>query len=169
MPALLALVLAVLLAFGSIAELRAQQASQPAVAPAIEAYDQGDYERAAKLLEEVIATAPSKAERAEAQTLLAGMIEKDLVPGRSPSEALNLYEKAAVSGDPVAQMNLGDHYLKGRFLPKEEAKAYAWLKLAGEGGQEWAATEAQKLWRAFSAGNRLQGTLELERLRKRLN
>lgn len=72
-----------------------------------------------------------------AERRLAMLAEKGLVPGRdgrSPqardSRTLEGYRIAAAGGNPLAQMRLGEAYLRGDLVTQDVAEAYQWLMLA---------------------------------------
>lgn len=52
-----------------------------------------------------------------------------------PDEALRLLAEAE-QGDPDAQYAMGLIYAEGRGLPQDEARAFMWLTLAAERGDE---------------------------------
>lgn len=72
-----------------------------------------------------------------AERKLAMLSEKGLVPGgdgRSPqaedSRAVAGYRIAAAGGNPLAQMRLGEAYLRGDLVTQDVSEAYQWLMLA---------------------------------------
>lgn len=55
-------------------------------------------------------------------------------------KAVTFFKKAAKWGHPGAQFELGDFYLTGKGLPKNETKGVKWLKQSAENGHK----EAQR-------------------------
>jgi TPR repeat protein len=113
------------------------------MAAAWDAYDHGDYEKAAKLFR-------AEAERgdSEAQYLLGTMYDRRQLGPRDPADAARWYQKAADQGHPDAQDALGYLYDFGLGVPRDNAKAESLYRQAAEGGSlngknnlafEWAA------------------------------
>ena len=107
----------------------------------LEAYDAGDLQSAYE------AWLPlAEAGDLQAQVALAGLLE---VGGQGLAadlpQAVAWYQRAAVRGDPVAQMNLGDFYARGHGVPRDLARGFAWLTLAAEQGRRWAVDQQARL------------------------
>ena len=64
---------------------------------------------------------------------------------RDDVEAFHWYRKAAESGHPNAQFNLGVIYAKGRGVPANIEEAKIWYKLADEQGVEQAGRALARL------------------------
>jgi len=58
---------------------------------------------------------------------------------------LELYEKAALQGDPMAQANTGLMYATGTGTDTDKAKGYAWYSLAASRGNTVAAINRNNL------------------------
>lgn len=57
---------------------------------------------------------------------------------QSSGEAARWYLKAALSGDPGAENEMGYFYLSGIGVPKDADRAMRWFQLASAGGSVWA-------------------------------
>lgn len=67
-----------------------------------------------------------------AQLALGYYYETGTVLTSSPGQALDLYRKAAQSGDPLAGWLAGRHYFLGNGIPRDLDSAQKWLKLAAD-------------------------------------
>jgi localization factor PodJL len=54
--------------------------------------------------------------------------------GPNKAQAVSWLERAAASGEPVAQYRLGTLYAEGRAVPADQAKAFRWYLAAAQGG-----------------------------------
>lgn len=77
---------------------------------------------------------------ASAQLKLAVLAGKGLVPGHDGAGAPSddnqdpeRYRRAAAGGNPLAQVRLGELYLRGNGVTQDAAEAYQWLVLASTG------------------------------------
>ena len=66
--------------------------------------------------------------------MLSVLYSKDLVPGKSGPEALEIARALADDGDPVAQYLVGAFYLQGTGTEPQPEEAEAWLARAVEAG-----------------------------------
>ena len=64
---------------------------------------------------------------------------------RNDTEAYHWYRKAADSGHPNAQYNLGIIYSKGRGIPRNINDAIKWFQKADDQGDENARKSLEKL------------------------
>ena len=92
---------------------------------ATEAYSSGDYIRAIKVLSPLV-----RRGNAKAQALLGFMYENGFGVPQSYDAAADLYQRAAVQGDPFAQNRFGLMYDKGHGVPQDPVLSYKWLDLA---------------------------------------
>lgn len=130
-------------------------------AEGLAAYDAGDLRAA------YAAWLPlAEAGDSQAQVALAGLLESG-GPGlaRDPAAAVAWYRRAAASGDPVAQMNLGERHARGLGLPRDAVRALAWFMLAAEQGQAWAAGRRDALTADLTSAQRAQATALADSLR----
>src|SRR5271169_494115 len=67
-----------------------------------------------------------------AQIALAYYYEAGTVPTGTPSEAVDLYRKAAQQGDPLAGWLAGRSYFLGSGVPRDLDAAQKWLKLSAD-------------------------------------
>ena len=104
-------------------------------AEGVAAYDGGDLRAA---YEEWLPLAEAGDNRA--RVALAGLLESG-APGvpRDMAAAARWYQRAALDGDAIAQMNLGELYARGAGVPRDPVRALAWLSLAAAQGRRWAA------------------------------
>lgn len=79
---------------------------------------------------------------------------KDLVLIRNDPEVAMEFLQAALAGDVDAQYGLGLIYAEGRGVEQDEAKAFFWLTLAHEQGDEHA-DELRKVVAAAMTGEQL--------------
>ena len=100
-----------------------------------QAYDAGDVETA---IEEWRAAAA--AGDLDAIVALASLTEDGIGLAQDYKAAAALYRQAADRGDPVAQLNLGDYYSRGRGVERDLVQAYFWLSLSMAQGRKWPAT-----------------------------
>ena len=110
-------------------------------AAGLEAYDAGDLQAAHDTW-----LVLARDDDVQAQVALAGLLASG-GPGLSQdlAAAVLWYQRAAAAGDPVAQMNLGEFYARGRGVARDRRRALAWFSLAAEQGRQWAADEGDKL------------------------
>ena len=66
-------------------------------------------------------------------------------PGYGGTQDISEIRKAAERGDAKAQMRLGGAYAKGKWVPQDLVKAYAWLNLAAAQGSKLAVAVRDKL------------------------
>ncbi len=103
---------------------------------ALDAAQQGDYERELKELRPLVA-----AGHAGAQYMLGGMYDSgDGVP-KNEGEALRLYRLAAAQGYEGAEFTLGHCYKTGRLVKKDLKEAFRWYTLAAQKGLAGAQVE----------------------------
>lgn len=116
----------------------------------LRAYDGGRYAEAVRIWQK-LATAGN----VDALTALAGLYIS-APPGvpYAPVDAARLYRQAAMRGDPVAQMNLGDFYVSGTGVDRDLGQAAFWLKRAAEQGYQWARERLSEITPEMSAGDR---------------
>lgn len=148
-----ALLAAVLLATGP--------AAAAGFAEGLAAYDAGDLRGA------YAAWLPlAEAGDSQAQVALAGLLESG-GPGlaRDPAAAVAWYRRAAASGDPIAQMNLGERHARGLGVPRDTIRALAWFMLAAEQGQAWAAGRRDALAAGLTPAQRAQAAALADSLR----
>ncbi len=90
-----------------------------------------------------------------AQVALAGLLEGG-GPGleRDIVAAAGWYRRAALGGDAVAQMNIGEFYARGLGVVRDPVLALAWFNLAAEQGRSWAAKQRDTLSAALNADQR---------------
>ena len=67
-----------------------------------------------------------------AQVALAYYYETVTVLASNPSQAVDLYRKAAQQGDPLAGWLAGRHYFLGNGVPRDPDAAQKWLKLSAD-------------------------------------
>jgi uncharacterized protein len=67
-----------------------------------------------------------------AQIALAYYYEAGTVPAGTPSQAVELYRKAAQQGDPLAGWLAGRSYFLGSGVPRDLDAAQKWLKLSAD-------------------------------------
>lgn len=130
-------------------------------AEGLAAYDAGDLRAA------YAAWLPlAEAGDSRAQVALAGLLESG-GPGleRDPAAAVAWYRRAAGSGDPIAQMNLGERHARGQGLPRDAVRALAWFMLAAEQGQAWAAGRRDALAADLTPAQRVQAAALADQLR----
>ena len=99
-----------------------------------EAYDAGDI---ATAIAEWRASAADG--DLDALVALASLTEDGIGLRQDYGAAAALYRQAAEKGHPVAQLNLGDYYSRGRGVPRDLVQAYVWLSLAMAQGRKWPA------------------------------
>ena len=94
------------------------------------AYQQGNYERALRLL-------PPLAEVGDrtAQSLLALMYYHGYGVKQDDLQAEKWFRRAADQGQAEAQFNLGVMYAEGQSVPQNYAEAVRWYRLAAEQGE----------------------------------
>ncbi len=93
------------------------------------AYHRGDVATAMSVLR-----GPANAGHAPSQSLLAFILDR----GDFAEEAAKLYTQAAAQGDAEALAALGNFYLTGRGVAKDEKRALEHFSKAAEGGHELA-------------------------------
>jgi TPR repeat protein len=94
-----------------------------------DAYDHGDYDKAAELFRVEANHGDS-----EAQYMLGVMYGNSLLGPRDPADAARWYQKAADQGHPDAQDALGYLYDFGLGVPHDDVKAEQLYRQAAEGG-----------------------------------
>lgn len=102
-----------------------QPASADALAAGSAAFSQGDYSRAAQLLEPL-----AQRGSARAQAMVGFMYATGQGLPQAYDAAAYWYRCAAEQGETTAQYLLGLAYDKGHGLPLDEVAAYKWLNLA---------------------------------------
>lgn len=103
----------------------AQPAFADAFAAGSAAFSQGDYSRAAPLLQPL-----AQGGNARAQAMIGFMYATGQGLPQAYDAAAYWYRLAAERGDTTAQYLLGLAYDKGQGLPLDEVAAYKWLNLA---------------------------------------
>jgi TPR repeat protein len=111
----------------------------------LQAYNTGDVATAMSVLR-----APANAGHAPSQSLLAFILDR----GDFVEEAARLYALAAVQGDAEAQAALGNFYLTGRGVAKDEKKALSYFSEAAEQGHVLAMQVLAKAYREGGFGLR---------------
>jgi len=101
------------------------QAMTASLEDANRVYEEGDYEKAAKLYGPL-----AKDGNAEAQYTLGMMYRAGRGVPHDYNEARKWYRLAAEQGHPIAQFYLGWIYAKGKGVPKDDIQAYMWLNIA---------------------------------------
>lgn len=104
----------------------------------LQAYNTGDVATAMSVLR-----APANAGHAPSQSLLAFILDR----GDFVEEAARLYTLAAAQGDAEAQAALGNFYLTGRGVAKDEKKALSNFSEAAEQGHVLAMQVLAKAYR----------------------
>ncbi len=94
-----------------------------------DAYDHGDYDKAAQLFRIEADHGDS-----EAQYMLGVMYANSMLGPRDPADAARWYQKAADQGHPDAQDALGYLYDFGLGVPHDDARAETLYRQAAEGG-----------------------------------
>ena len=113
----------------------AGQAMADSLSDANRVYDEGDYEKAAKLY-----SPTAKDGNAEAQYILGMMYRAGRGVPHDYKEARKWYLLAAEQGHPLAQFYLGWMYAGGKGVPKDYIQAHVWINIAianssGEAGE----------------------------------
>ncbi|HIC81547.1 MAG TPA: sel1 repeat family protein [Kiloniellaceae bacterium] len=130
-------------------------------AEGLEAYDAGDLGTA---YAEWLPLA--EAGDLQAQVALAGILETGGTGlARDLPAAARWYRRAAVRGDAVAQMNLGQMYTQGWGLAQDRVQALAWFSLAADQGRQWAAERRDALRSGLTAAQREAAATLSRRLR----
>jgi len=109
--------------------LLAAPPARAGMSEAWDAYDRGDYDKAAQLFRVEADHGDS-----EAQYMLGVMYANSMLGPRDPADAARWYQKAADQGHPDAQDALGYLYDFGLGVPHDDAKAEALYRQAAEGG-----------------------------------
>ncbi len=141
--------------------LVATAAARADMTQAWDAYDRGDYDKAATLFR-------AEAERgdSEAQYMLGVLYGNSLLGPRDPADAARWYQKAADQGHPDAEDALGYLYDFGLGVPRDDAKAEALYRQAAQGGSlngknniafQWAAAD-KNLDQALAYAREVTGT-----------
>ncbi len=112
-----------------------------------QAYDAGDIETA---IEEWRASAAEG--ELDAIVALASLTEDGIGLPQDYKDAAALYRRAAERGDPVAQLNLGDYYSRGKGVERDLVQAYFWLSLAMAQGENWPAARRAAILPLMSEG-----------------
>jgi len=81
-------------------------------------------------------------------------------------QAYFLYKNMALTGDKDAQFNIGVMHLKGQYVDSDKVDAYAWIKLAADGGKDKYATLVAKLNQRFSGKEKSAAEGALSEARK---
>lgn len=68
----------------------------------------------------------------QAQALLGYMYDAALGTTENDTEAVKWYEKAALQGDPISQLNLGIMHADGLGTAKNMVRALAWFTFASQ-------------------------------------
>ena len=88
----------------------------------------------------------------EALVVLAGLtLEGSGLPA-DPAEAARLYRLAAEAGHPVAQLNLGELYSRGRGVERDLVQAHLWLSRAAAQGRQWPRQRLVQIERFMTPG-----------------
>lgn len=103
----------------------AGQAMADSLSDANRVYDEGDYEKAAKLYSPL-----AKDGNAEAQYILGMMYRAGRGVPHDYKEARKWYLLAAEQGHPLAQFYLGWMYAGGKGVPKDYIQAHVWINIA---------------------------------------
>ncbi|MDO8263978.1 MAG: tetratricopeptide repeat protein [Gallionella sp.] len=103
----------------------AGQAMADSLSDANRVYDEGDYEKAAKLYSPL-----AKDGNAEAQYTLGMMYRAGRGVPHDYKEARKWYLLAAEQGHPLAQFYLGWMYAGGKGVPKDYIQAHMWINIA---------------------------------------
>ncbi len=150
-------------------------AQEDAFARAIAAYDAGRYFEAAKLWSGL-----SDSGHRDAIAALAGLYRQGLGVTRDLGRAAALYRRAGVRGHVIAQANFAEMLERGegRFRDRSQARdhprdhprarAWAWYRIAGEGGNAWAGVQANRVWAALTAKERGRARALLAAIRKEI-
>lgn len=109
----------------------------------LQAYNTGDVATAMSVLR-----APANAGHAPSQSLLAFILDR----GDFVEEAARLYKLAAAQGDAEAQAALGNFYMTGRGVAKDEKKALSYFSEAAEQGHVLALQVLAKAYREGGFG-----------------
>jgi TPR repeat protein len=109
----------------------------------LQAYNTGDVATAMSVLR-----APANAGHAPSQSLLAFILDR----GDFVEEAARLYTLAAAQGDAEAQAALGNFYLTGRGVAKDEKQALSYFSKAAEQGHVLSMQVLAKAYRDGSFG-----------------
>jgi TPR repeat protein len=109
-------------------------------AAGVQAYDGGDYKTAFAEW-----TPLAQSGDAQAQVALADLYRSGAKGDPDMVKAVYWFRRAAVQGDPIGQLNLGEHYLTGQGVKRAPVEAYMWLSLAAARGNDWAAAKRREL------------------------
>jgi TPR repeat protein len=109
----------------------------------LQAYNTGDVATAMSVLR-----APANAGHAPSQSLLAFILDR----GDFVEEAARLYTLAAAQGDAEAQAALGNYYLVGRGVAKDEKQSLSYFSKAAEQGHVLALQVLAKAYREGGFG-----------------
>ncbi len=101
------------------------QAMADALSDATRVYDEGDYEKAAKLYLPL-----AKDGNAEAQYTLGMMNRAGRGVPQDFNEARKWYLLASEQGHPIAQFYLGWMYARGKGVPQDYVRSHMWLNIA---------------------------------------
>lgn len=102
---------------------------------------------------------------AEAQRLLALILELGLGDEPDESAASEWYMRAALRGLVAAQFQLARLYIEGRGVPRDFVSAYVWMALAGRSGHQTARTLLPLLMRFLSRKQLLEASERIAALR----
>jgi TPR repeat protein len=147
---------------------RAEDAAQEdAFARAIAAYDAGRYGEAARLWSGL-----SGAGHRDAIAALAGLYRQGLGVARDLGRAASLYRRAGLRGHVIAQANFGEMLERGEGRSRARdhplARAWAWYRIAGEGGNTWAEIQANRVWATLGSTDRHRARALLAAIRKEI-
>lgn len=81
-------------------------------------------------------------------------------------QARELWEESAFKGVETSQFMLGVIYMEGRGVKPDNVEAYAWFKLAYQGGYKLATDTLVELSPVMSAQQRQAGLMRLEELKR---
>jgi TPR repeat protein len=71
----------------------------------------------------------------QAQRRISGICTTEDLGPANPAAAVQWYRKAAEKGEPLAQNNLADMYLRGIGVTQDDAAAFYWFQKAATQGQ----------------------------------
>jgi TPR repeat protein len=99
----------------------------------------------------------------EGELCAAQMLQKGVGTGKNPREALNWYEKAAMSGSSVAMFAAGSMYGSGEAGKVDKEKALVYFVLSMRGGNKAGIAAAAKTRRELSPKEWKKTTADLKR------
>lgn len=125
----LSIAIATGLAFSSLA----QAVQSNGLVRALDAYQDGEYRRAAKLLKPFARQGDTTA-----QIHLGALYEAGLGVKRDEYQAASWYRRAASKGDADAQFKLGLMYMSGDGVTADDEQALKWLERSANQGHQQA-------------------------------